>query len=314
MPQNLMSDHIIERKDENYVKCNLCGNDNFTVLYPKNVAQIHQIVKCKTCGLMYANPQGEANSKKSLKADIPEKLPDEINPQVVQKQTVQLKDYKKIITTVKNHGITKGKVLEIGANIGTFLNVWKEEDWKVLGVDPNKGASIYAKNKYNIDILPVTIKKADLHNDQFDVVVMLHVIEHMGNPLQELKMINRVVKQGGILVIETPRYDSLIFKFLRRRERSISCNGHIFFFTIKTIRELLKCSGFDPCIQLDLVGRTLTIDRLLYNFCVMSKNEKIKSMLEKISSKIHADKFVIYLNMRDMLRIYSRKVEKYNEN
>ena len=39
------------------VKCNLCGADDYTVRFPKGVAQLHRIVQCNRCGLMYANPQ-----------------------------------------------------------------------------------------------------------------------------------------------------------------------------------------------------------------------------------------------------------------
>ncbi len=301
-----MTCNIAGEKDRNYVECNLCGNDNSQILYPKSVAQAHQIVKCKICGLMYANPQESVDSEKALKTNIPEKLPNENGSQYIQKQTIQLKDYKKIITTVKDSGITKGKVLEIGANVGTFLNVWKEEGWEVLGLDPDKAVSLYAKNKYNINVIPLTIKEANLLNESFDVVIMLHVLEHIGNPMAELQMIHKVLKPNGILVIETPRYDSLIFKLLGRRERSISCNNHIFFFTSNTIRALLERSGFNP-VKLNSVGRTLTIDRLLYNLGVMSKNESIKLMLNKISSKIYGNKYTITLNMQDMLRVYSFK-------
>ena len=39
------------------VNCNICGSDNYEVLFPEGKAQIHRIVKCKNCDLMYANPQ-----------------------------------------------------------------------------------------------------------------------------------------------------------------------------------------------------------------------------------------------------------------
>ena len=41
-------------------------------------------------------------------------------------------------------------------------------------------------------------------------------------------------------MIETPRYDSLAFTVFGRRERSISCDGHIFFFTTGTLQRLCE--------------------------------------------------------------------------
>jgi ribosomal protein S27E len=39
------------------VTCNLCGADDYTVRFPRGFAQLHRIVTCNRCGLMYANPQ-----------------------------------------------------------------------------------------------------------------------------------------------------------------------------------------------------------------------------------------------------------------
>jgi len=61
-------------------------------------------------------------------------------------------------------------------------------------------------------------------------------------------------------VLETPRYDTLMLKLLGRRERSLSCDGHIFFFTIDSLRRLYEIAGFE-LERLDYPPRSLTLDR-----------------------------------------------------
>ena len=46
-----------DRENMAYVNCNLCGADDFKVVFPAGYAQLHRIVRCKRCDLMYANPQ-----------------------------------------------------------------------------------------------------------------------------------------------------------------------------------------------------------------------------------------------------------------
>ncbi len=57
--------------EKKYVTCNSCGADDYTVVFPEGKAQIHRIVKCNNCGLMYANPQttGSMSGKVSLEEE-----------------------------------------------------------------------------------------------------------------------------------------------------------------------------------------------------------------------------------------------------
>ena len=52
-----------------------------------------------------------------------------------------------------------------------------------------------------------------------------------------------------------------MFKLLRHRERSVSCNGHIYFFTTETLRKVYEMAGFEHR-QVRYVGRSLNLDRL----------------------------------------------------
>ena len=135
---------------------------------------------------------------------------------------------------------------------------------------------------------------------------MLHVIEHMPDPAQNVRELRRVLRPGGMLVVETPRFDSLMFKLLGRRERSINnSHGHIYFFTVPTLSRLLEQNGFE-IVRVDMVGRTLTLDRLVSNLGVMSRSERIRHFMWRTGAKLRLDRFRIHVNARDMQRIYAR--------
>jgi hypothetical protein len=136
---------------------------------------------------------------------------------------------------------------------------------------------------------------------------MNHVIEHLDNPLGTLRAINRVLKPNGHFALETPRYDSLMFKLLGRRERSINCIGHIYFFTAGTLKDLYEAAGF-RLVEWHCVGRSLTLDRLAWNLGVMSKSQRFQRWLDRISRGLRLHKVPLYLNMRDMQRVCVRKV------
>jgi hypothetical protein len=60
-------------------------------------------------------------------------------------------------------------------------------------------------------------------------------------------------------------------------------------------------------LRTDYVGRTLSLDRLLFNAGVMSKNRTVQRRLGNISSLIGLNRVGITLNVRDMQRVYLQK-------
>ena len=108
------------------------------------------------------------------------------------------------------------------------------------------------------------------------------------------------------MLVETPRFDSLMFKLLGRRERSINnCPGHIYFFTVPTLSRLLEQNGFEVA-RVDLVGRTLTIDRLLFNVGLMAQSQRVRRWMAQLGTRWGFDRKHVHINVRDMQRLYSR--------
>ena len=156
-------------------------------------------------------------------------------------------------------------------------------------------------------VVPAILPKAAIADDSMDVVLMMHVIEHVPDPLDTLKEILRVLRPGGMLVMETPCYDTLMYKLLGRRERSLSCEGHIYFFTSPTLKALSEKAGF-RLIRTDRVGRSLTLSRLLYNLGVVSKSRRSpEGAGRERREKLGLDRLSMTLNLRDMQRLYLEK-------
>jgi SAM-dependent methyltransferase len=203
----------------------------------------------------------------------------------------------------------KGRILDVGCYIGTFLHYLQTHGWDVTGVELDPSAVRFARERFGLEILNCPLESLDnaKYCQGFDVVTMLHVIEHLDDPSSTLSVALRLLKPRGVFVIETPTYDSLTFKLLGRRERSISCNGHIFFYTSETLWKLLEKTGFE-IIEWRKVGRTLSLGRLIWNLGVISKNITIQQVVERVISKYTLDRngLRIYLNTRDMIRLYCR--------
>jgi 2-polyprenyl-3-methyl-5-hydroxy-6-metoxy-1,4-benzoquinol methylase len=291
-----------------HVKCNLCGADEYTVVFPRGFAQLHQIVRCNHCDLMYADPQETIDCERFASDDHPKVFDVEASRQYFQKQHVQLPDYERALRALDELLPQRGKLLEIGSYVGVLLNHMRADGWDVTGLEPDQGVADYSRAKYGLNVIAGVLPQPALGDHAYDAVVMLHVIEHMPDPAANLREIHRILRPGGVLVAETPRFDSLMFKILGRHERSIcNCDGHIFFFTVPTLTRLLKKNGFEV-VRVDLVGRTLTVDRFLTNVGLIAGNLRIRKWLSAFSAAFHLDKAHIHVNVKDMQRAFVRAV------
>ena len=287
------------------VSCGICGSDAFTVLYPAGVAQLNQIVRCDRCGLMYANPRKEADHV-ALEAERDEWEFAERNRQRYEKEQLQVRDYVAARSLLGRLHPDRGKLIEVGSSCGFQLDALRSEGWDVLGIEPDRNAARHATQQLGIPSITSLLEDAHLPAESVDAVLMLHVIEHVPDPVVTLREIFRVLKQGGHLLLETPRYDTLMFKVLGRRERSLSCDGHIFFFTTESLRRAATLAGFE-LDKLEYVGRSLTLDRLVYNIGVMTKSPRAQRVLGSWSRRLSLHKLSVTMNLRDMQRLYLRK-------
>ena len=288
------------------IPCNLCGIDDATIVFAPGVAQISQIVRCNRCGLMYSSPRAKAPDHVEIASYDPDWGNATHDPQKHEKEQLQVKDYGRTRTLLNQLYPNRGKLLEIGSSLGFLLAVFKQDGWDVLGVEPRSFAARFTRETHGIETINSILEDAGVPDESVDVVLLNHVIEHVDDPLRTFREINRVLKPSGHFVIETPRYDTLMFKLLGRRERSINCEGHIYFFTTQTLRKLYEHAGF-RLVALDYVGRSLTADRLMYNVGVVSKSQRVKRLVSGMSRGLRLHKLAMYVNLRDMQRVCVQK-------
>ena len=287
-------------------RCDNCGESDQEVLYPAGRAQVNQIVRCAQCGLMYAFPLARSNLVSySFDSESVAPLTDD-HPNVACGWN-RLPDYLPIGRQLLSWLPAGGRLVEVGAFAGVLLDGFRKQGWQVTGVEPNGRAVAYGRVRFGVDMRNGTLESAALEDGFADAAVMLHVIEHIDRPSAAVEAVRRLLRPGGIFVVETPTYDSLAYKLLGRRERSLSCNGHIYFYTEATLRRLLQDRGFEV-LRVQRVGRTLSVERLLWNIGVMSKSKVVQQTLQSLSQRFGLEQRYLYLNVRDMIRIYARRI------
>lgn len=132
--------------------CNLCGASENSILYPHGVAQIHQIVECSKCGLMYANPMGDVDVEQIIEYDpnyILERLDTPRIQQRIKKERMQVRDYRETRDFVNKEFQSYGSLLEIGSGYGYLCDFFRTSGWDVTGLNPTRPSPSMPKRYFN---------------------------------------------------------------------------------------------------------------------------------------------------------------------
>ncbi|MCP6719475.1 MAG: methyltransferase domain-containing protein [Patescibacteria group bacterium] len=113
----------------------------------------------------------------------------------------------------------------------------------VIGLDSNE------KKARELNFPGQVIGKAEnmpFKNEFFDCVYMGEIIEHTFEPIKMIKEVNRVLKTGGVLVIDTPNVYALsrILRFFLKKMDSIGDPDHKLFYTPAVLKNMLEKNGF----------------------------------------------------------------------
>jgi 2-polyprenyl-3-methyl-5-hydroxy-6-metoxy-1,4-benzoquinol methylase len=143
---------------------------------------------------------------------------------------------------VISHTTKKGRILDIGAGIGAFLNEMKQKGWDIEGVEPDYGARQQARNLFAIDLKP-TPELNQLPHGSYDAITLWHVLEHV-EPLQDyVAQLKKLLTPNGRIFIAVPNYTSLDADLYGNRWAAYDVPRHLYHFTPRSIEVLVEKHG-----------------------------------------------------------------------
>jgi SAM-dependent methyltransferase len=252
-------------------KCRICGFSSFVILYNKQESGIEaKVLKCKNCGIVFIHPLSRKNT--SIFAYQNKNVFSSNDLKRYQERLKRLESpfaklilrrfygYRNIslgkIPFVKKtlafclrglflrdiiHFRGEGRILDVGCGPALYLALLKSIGWKVYGVEVNTYACEYAVNKLGINVFCGELEKSNFPSDFFDVIRLVHVLEHLPSPLTTFTEIKRILKPDGIIYIETPNQRSFAFKCFKEKWPGI--DSHIYAFSTQTLDFLCNKLG-----------------------------------------------------------------------
>ncbi len=136
-------------------------------------------------------------------------------------------------------GLNSG-ILEVGCGAGKMLLKLSVFGFKNLtGIDPFIVSDIYYRN--GVKVLKRTLSEAD---GLFSFVMLHHAFEHILDPLDALKQLNRLMLPDGVALIRIPVADSYSWEHYGIDWVQLDAPRHTFIHTRKSMEILADKAGF----------------------------------------------------------------------
>ena len=213
------------------------------------------IVQCRRCGYRFVNPRP---SQREIAAAYS-------NPHFydgwVADDTGREQMWAKRLRLVRQR-VRGNRVLDVGAGIGTFLAMARDQGWQVAGTEVSTSAQALARSRHGIELVNGQAEDLRLPSNAFDVVTLWHVLEHVPSPSRLLRICHAALVPGGSIVIAVPndsdgimvrnRIKRLVFRLLGRtaaprvRYERLAPGSeiHLSHFTLPVLKRLLAKEGF----------------------------------------------------------------------
>lgn len=195
--------------------------------------------RCTNCGLFYSPWYFSQLQLNELYAEMPDNLLGEDKLIISRTQSGYVKQLSKYISDVDSY-------LEVGPDIGLVTKriVYSFKPSKIVLVEPNKAVHKElienCKSQAKIRIQDSLI---EVKNEHPDLIVGVHVYDHLLNPLEELGKLNQMASKGAKLVLVVHNEKSLLRKILKSKWPPF-CLQHPQLYNKKTLSKLLELSGW----------------------------------------------------------------------
>jgi len=125
-----------------------------------------------------------------------------------------------------------GRVLDFGAGSGHFVAAMRRVGWDATPFDPYSGSRAGDG------------RAMTLANEDFDVVTLWYVFEHLRNPREFLAEARRVLRPGGLLVLAQQDFSSVQARLFGSRWQFLDPPRHLFHFDPVNLARLARECGF----------------------------------------------------------------------
>ncbi|HKI90227.1 MAG TPA: class I SAM-dependent methyltransferase [Draconibacterium sp.] len=234
----------------NVLQCPVCGGTSFTPflscidLFVSD--ETFRIKKCNACGFKITEDiEDEENIGPYYKSEEyishSNTTKGLVNTAYHRVRSYMLGQKRRLVE--KSSRLKTGRLLDVGTGTGFFPNEMKRHGWQVTGTEKSSDARTFAKNKFNLELLPAQ-ELFNLDNHQFDVITLWHVLEHIHRLNENMDTFSKLLKDRGKMIIAVPNHSSYDALHYREFWAAWDVPRHIWHFSPAQMKTFGEKHGF----------------------------------------------------------------------
>jgi SAM-dependent methyltransferase len=200
-----------------------------------HVVGVHgDLYRCRECGTVHQPSLPEGNELHDLYREMSDDsyLVEEAGRRCTARRLLDL---------LAAH-VASGRLLEVGCGHGLLLDEARRRGYEVEGLELSAGALSYARETLGLAVREATLEGLSTRAECYDAVMLVDVLEHVDDRVEDLSRACALHAPGGVLTIATPDPSSRVARIAGRRWWSY-IPAHHCLIPRRTLRELLSARG-----------------------------------------------------------------------
>lgn len=154
------------------------------------------------------------------------------------------------LRTALKYKLPPAKSLELGCAHGGFIALLRQVGYDASGLEMSPTIAELAKDTFDVPMLVGPLEQQQLLPSSLDMIVLMDVLEHFPDPTQTIKRCFNLLKQDGILIIQTPRFPDMTHAEMLEKQdpflEQLKAGEHLYLLSQQSVEKFFREISPEP--------------------------------------------------------------------
>jgi SAM-dependent methyltransferase len=171
-----------------------------------------------------------------------------------------------------------GRAVDVGCGRGDLGAYLVGRGWQVTGIEPSAAACAAASAR-GIDARHGALEQVELEEAAYDVAVFQHSLEHVVDPVGDLRRVRASLRDGGLVLVSVPHFGCWQARRFGDRWYHLDLPRHRVHFTRAALSDALTAAGLAPVhlsTSTSAVGLPATVQYAVFGRCLFPDGLRLR--------------------------------------